>query len=97
MEEARNDASIKSKKDVFLEAQRENKKVHFATLMEFCHLRHVELEPKHQKYKGRALFRGDIVEDDSGVFAVFTEQGSSSSQMTAAKMIGVIARLPDCA
>ena len=42
---------------------------------------------KHQKYKGRVVFRGDIVKDDSGSYAVFTEQGSSASQMTAAKVI----------
>ena len=32
---------------------------------------------------------------NSGVYAVFTEQGSSASQMTAAKVMDVIARLPD--
>ena len=36
------------------------------------------------------------MKDDSGACAVFTEQGSSSSQMTAAKVMDVIARLPDC-
>ena len=29
---------VKSKKEVILEAQRDNKKVHFATLMDICHL-----------------------------------------------------------
>ena len=43
------------------------------------------------------MLRGDIVKDDRGAYAVFTEQGSSASQMTAAKVIDVIARLPDCA
>ena len=33
------------------------------------------LEPKLQKYKGRVVLRGDIVKNDSGAFAVFTEQG----------------------
>ena len=42
------------------------------------------------------MLRGDIVTDDSGAYAVFTEQGSSASQMTAAKAMDVIARLPDC-
>ena len=36
------------------------------------------------------------MKDDSGACAVFTEQGSSASQMTAAKVMDVIARLPDC-
>ena len=35
--------------------------------------------PKHQKYKGRVVLRGDIVKDNSGSYAVFTEQGSSAS------------------
>ena len=45
------------------------------------------MEPQFQKYKGRVVLRGDIVKDDSGSYAVFTEQGSSASQMTAAKML----------
>ena len=53
--------------------------------MDICHLKNAELEAKHQKYKGRVVLRGDIVKDDSGSYAVFTEQGSSASQMTAAK------------
>ena len=36
------------------------------------------------------------MKDDSGSYAVFTEQGSSASQMTAAKVMDVNARLPDC-
>ena len=35
-------------------------------------------------------------EDDSGSYAVFTEQGSSASQMTAAKIMDIISRLPGC-
>ena len=35
--------------------------------------------------------------DDSGSCAVFTEQGSSASQMTAAKVMDIISRLPGCA
>ena len=42
------------------------------------------------------MHRGDIVKDDSGAYAVFTEQGSSASQMTAARAINVIVSLPHC-
>ena len=35
--------------------------------------------------------------DDSGSFAVFIEQGSSASQMTAAKIMDFISGLPGCA
>ena len=55
-----------------------------------------ELELKWQKYKNRVIFRDDTVKDDSGAYAVFTGQGSSASPMTAAKVMDVIARLPDC-
>ena len=50
-----------------------------------------------KKYKGRVVLRGDIVKDDSGSYTVFTEQGSSASQMTAAKVMDIISRLLGCA
>ena len=68
----------------------------FASLMDICHLKNAELEAKHQKHKGRVVLRGDIVKDDSGSYAVFTEQGSSASQMTGAKIMDIISRLPGC-
>ena len=40
---------------------------------------------------------GYIVKDDSGAYVVFTEQGSSASPMTAAKVMDIISRLPGCA
>ena len=87
---------VRSKKDVIDEAKTSGATVHFASLMDICHLKNAELEAKYQKYKGRVVFRGDIVKDDSGSHAVFTEQGSSASQMTAAKIMDIISRLPDC-
>ena len=42
------------------------------------------------------MLRGDTVTDDSGFYVALTEQGSSASHMTAAKVMDVIARLPDC-
>ena len=36
------------------------------------------------------------MKDDSGSDAVFTEEGSSASQMTAAKNMDIISRLPGC-
>ena len=52
---------VKNNREVILEAQREKKKVHFATLTDICHHKNAELEPKLQKYKGRVVLRGDIV------------------------------------
>ena len=87
---------VKSNKQVIDEARTSGATVHFASLMGICHLKNAELEAKHQKYKGRVVLRGDIVKDDSGSYAVFTEQGSSASQMTAAKIMDIISRLPGC-
>ena len=87
---------VRSKKQVIDEARTSGAKVHFASLMDICHLKNAELEAKHQKYKGRVVLRGDIVKDDSGAYAVFIEQGSSASQMTAAKIMDIISRLPGC-
>ena len=78
------------------EARTSGATVHFASLMDICHLKNAELEAKHQKYKGRVVLRGDIVKDNSGSYAVFTEQGSSASQLTAAKIMDIISRLPGC-
>ena len=78
------------------EARTSGATVHFASLMDICHLKNAELEAKHQKYKGGVVLRGDIVKDDSGSYAVFTEQGSSASQTTAAKIMDIISRLPGC-
>ena len=87
---------VRSKKEVIDEARTNGAKVHFASLMDICHLKNAELEAKHQKYKGRVVLLCDIVKDDSGSYAVFTEQGSSASQMTAAKIMDIISRLPGC-
>ena len=88
---------VRSKKEAIDEARTKGTKVHFASLMDICHLKNAELEAKHQKYKGRVVLRGDMVKDDSGSYAVFTEQGSSASQMTAAKVMDIISRLLGCA
>ena len=66
--------SVRNKSEVIGEARTKGIKVHFASLMDICHLKNAELETKHQKYKGRVVLRGDIVKDDSGSYAVFTEQ-----------------------
>ena len=87
---------VRSKKEVIGEARMSGANVHFASLMDMGHLKIAELEAKHQKYKGRVVLRGDIVKDDSGSYAVFTEQESSASQMTAAKIMDIISRLPGC-
>ena len=91
-----NQTKVDSKKQVIDEARASSATVHFPSLMDICHLKSAELEAKHQKYKGRVVLRGDIVKDNSGSYAVFTEQRSSASQMTATKIMDIISRLLGC-
>ena len=79
---------VRSKKEVIDEARTSGATVHFASLMDISHLKNTELEAKHQKYKGRVGVQGEIVKEDPGSYALVTEQGSSASQMTAAKSHG---------
>ena len=88
---------VRNTNEVIADARNKGRKVHFASLMDLCHLKNAELEAKHQKYKGRVVLRSDIVKDDSGSYAVFPEQRSSASQMTAAKVMDIKSRLPGCA
>ena len=45
-------SKVRSKSEVIEEARHKGVKVHFASLMDMCHLKNSELEKKHQKYKG---------------------------------------------
>ena len=75
------------------EARNGGRKVHFGALTDICHLKNSGLKPKFQKYTGWVVLRGDMVKDDSGSYAVLTEQGSSAPQITTAKVTDVIATL----
>ena len=89
-------AKVRHKSEVTEEVRHKDVKVHFAWLMDICHLRISELETKYQKNKGRVALRGDIVNDDSYSYVVFVKQGASASQMTAAKIIDIISQLSGC-
>ena len=67
-------SKVKNKSEVIEDARRKDVKVHFASLMDICHLKNAELEKKHQEYKDRVVLRGDIVKDDSRSYAVFTNK-----------------------
>ena len=55
---------VRNRKEVIAEESNEGRKVHFASLMDTCHLKNAELEAKHHKYKSQVVLRGEIVEDD---------------------------------
>ena len=46
---------VRSKSEVIDEARTKDAKVHFASLMDICHLKNAELETKNQKCKGRVV------------------------------------------
>ena len=46
-----NQTKVRSKSEVIDEARTSGATVHFASLMDICHLKNAELEAKHQKYK----------------------------------------------
>ena len=47
-----NRTKVRSTKEVIDEARTKGAKVHFASLMDICHLKNAELETKHQKFQG---------------------------------------------
>ena len=75
---------VSSKKEIEKEAQKNNNKVHFASLMDLCHLKISELEPQFQKYKGRFVSRRHCERPLSSQSSTHST-GSSASQPTAAK------------
>ena len=55
MDKARNNfqhGSSRAKREVIQEALKDMRKVHCAALIDICHLKNAELEPKFEKYKG---------------------------------------------
>ena len=72
-------------------------KIHFGSLRALCHLKNSELESIFQQYKGRVIFRGDTVKDEDGIYAVFSEQGTSASHTAATKVIDALAHMPGMA
>ena len=61
-----------SKRDVINEVRANNRQVHFATLMDLCHLKHEQLAEHLQTNQCRVVLRGDNVKDATRGYAVFT-------------------------
>ena len=76
------------------EARKKGKTVHFGSLMDLCFEKHSEQAIENRKYKGRVVFRGDQVKDQENTLALFSEQTSSSSHMSSAKLLDAMARMP---
>ena len=60
--------------------------------MDPCILKQLALA-EHPQW-GSVVLGGDNVKNDTGCEVVFAEQGTSESQMTAAKLLDTLSRLP---
>ena len=47
--QARQLTKVRNKKEVIEEARKKGRKIHFASVMDLCHLKNSELEPQYQK------------------------------------------------
>ena len=68
--------------------------LHMLELLDLWHLKHAEQAEHLRKHQGRVVLREDNVQDDTGVYAAFTEQGASASLVTAAEVLDTLSRLP---
>ena len=84
---------VQPRQKVIDRARKSGITIHFGNIMPLCHQKNAEQGIEFRSYKGRIVFRGDAVKDESGFYAVFSEQGSSASHMAATKFIDAIARL----
>ena len=75
----------------------ENSLQHYNLIHKFIPMPQAMKIPAATAAADREWVRDDIVRNNSGSCAVFTEQGSSASQVTAAKVMDLISRLPGCA
>ena len=76
---------VRPRAQVMADARRMGKTVHFGNIFGICVEKGSELPKGHKgrKYKGRYVFRGNDVKDQSWETAMFQELGSSPAAMEA--------------
>ena len=57
---------VQDKRDVVKRARKDKISVHFGSLRPLCHQKNSEQSVELRSYKGRVIFRGDIVRDEDG-------------------------------
>ena len=74
--------------DVKKEADREGREIHIGAVNELCFEKGSDLEADNpeRKYKGRVVFLGNDVRNQSGNVAVFEELSSSPASLEASKL-----------
>ena len=89
---------VRSKSAVVRKATKDGKTVHFANLMDLCHLKDAELAKHLQKIQeASCALEEKTSKTKKDTRAVFTEQGALASQMAAAKFLDTISKLLDMA
>eukprot|EP00973_Karenia_brevis_P016522 2262913-Karenia_brevis.AAC.1 len=86
--------TVREKDDAENEADLKNEETHFGEVMSLCSLKGDELDVKHQKDKGRVVFRGDKVKINMIILRFFSEQGTSASHMAAPNFLSALGRTP---
>ena len=103
MEEAWDDSrlavgeKVKSKKEVILEAQRDKKKVHFATLMDLCRLKKCGVRTKATEVQRQSRASGETLSKTIQEPTQFLpNRARLRPRWLLQKIMDVIARLPGC-
>ena len=74
--------------------KRPGKKLYFGSVRDLCHQKHSERTDLPAEYKGRVIFQGNMMRDETGFYAIMSEQGTSASHMAGAKILDGLARMP---
>ena len=83
-------SNVREFDDVKAEALAEARTVHFGFVFPICHEKHSELPLDQRVYKGRVVFQGNNVQDESSHAALFQDLGSSTSLIGASRMLDAI-------
>ena len=83
-------------RDVAAEAKREGAKVHVGRIFDICVEKNHELgeDDPNRKFKGRVVFEGCHVRDESNAWALFSEITSCPATMAAGKVADAYGLLP---
>ena len=74
--------------EVIRRAKKDGKTIHFANLMDVCHLKSAELAKHFHKCKERVVLWEDNVQDEEGYRAVFSRVRCSSVSEGSGKILG---------
>ena len=87
---------VREWRDVAAEAKREGTKVHVGRIFDICVEKNHELaeDDPNRKFKGRVVFEGCHVRDESNAWALFSEITSCPATMAAGKVADAYGLLP---